>query len=75
LAVLAAEKSVRTSHAAKLAADAPPALPHAAPPAAAADAPKELTRAELDAKAKAHMAAHPGTSYVAAVKHIETQGA
>lgn len=73
-AVLAAEKQSRASHATKLAADAPNALlltPAGTVPEVEAAA---LTRAELDAKAKAHMAANPGTSYVAAVKSIQ-QGA
>jgi len=73
MAVLAAEKQARTATAAALAADAPQPLPLV--PAAtvqASDAPK--SKADIDAAAKAHMAAHPGTDYVAAVKHI-TPGA
>lgn len=73
-AVLAAEKQSRASHAAKLAADAPNALlltPAGTVPKVEAAA---LTRAELDAQAKAHMAANPGIDYVAAVKFIQ-QGA
>ena len=70
-AVLAAERMVRGVHAAALAADAPSALlltpPAAVPPADD----KPLTRAELDAKAKLHMAANPGTDYVSAVKFIQ----
>lgn len=69
MAVLAAEKQTRTSMAAKLASDAPAPLPLV--PAAAVE-PKADTRADLDAKAKAHMAAHPGVDYVAAVKHVQT---
>jgi len=74
MAVLAAEKQTRTAAQAANAADAPQPLPLA--PAAtvqtAEDAPK--TRQQIDADAKAYMAAHPGTDYLAAVKHI-TQGA
>lgn len=71
LAVLAAEKQTRSAASAALAADAP--APVAVVPAAPVEA-KALTRAEVDTQAKAYMAAHPGTDYVAAVKHI-TQGA
>jgi len=71
LAVLAAEKQTRSAASAALAADAP--APVAVVPAAPVEA-KALTRAEIDTQAKAYMAAHPGTDYVAAVKHI-TQGA
>jgi len=39
---------------------------------AAESAPK--TRQQIDAEAKAYVAAHPGTDYLAAVKHV-TQGA
>jgi len=74
MAVLAAEKQTRSVAAARNAADAPQPLPLA--PAAtvqgAEDAPK--TRQQIDADAKAYVAAHPGTDYLAAVKHI-TQGA
>lgn len=75
MAVLAADKAKRDAHAQALAGDAPAALPLAA--AATVHKPAApLTRADLDAKAKAHMAANPGTDYVAAVKHIEqSQGA
>jgi len=73
LAVLAAEKQTRSAAATALAADAP--APVAVVPAAPVEA-KALTRAEVDTQAKAYMAAHPGTDYVAAVKHITTtQGA
>lgn len=74
MAVLAAEKQTRTAAAAANAADAPQPLPlaPAATVQAAEDAPK--TRQQIDADAKAYMAAHPGTDYLVAVKHI-TQGA
>jgi capsid assembly protease len=74
-AIVAAERKSRADHAAANASDAPPALP--LKPAATVEKPQAgLTRADLDAKAKAHMAANPGVDYVAAVKHIEsTQGA
>ncbi len=71
LAVLSAEKQTRTAAAKALADDAPQPLPLV--PAATVDA-KPVTRADIDSQAKAYMAAHPGTDYVAAVKHI-TQGA
>lgn len=74
MAVLAAEKQTRSANYAANAADAPQPLPLA--PAAtvpsAEDTPK--TRQQIDTDAKAYMAAHPGTDYLAAVKHI-TQGA
>lgn len=79
-AVLAAERTCRAKHAKALASDAPDALvltPAATvntTDAAAAGTTEPLTRAQLDAKAKAHMAANPGTDYVAAVKFIQ-QGA
>lgn len=74
MAVNAAERNTRAAHAAALASDAPAALPLV--PAAAIEAkPKApATRAEQDAAAKAHMAAHPGTDYVTAFKHV-TKGA
>lgn len=34
---------------------------------------KALSKADLDAQAKAYMVAHPGVDYVAAVKHVQTQ--
>lgn len=67
-AVLAAEKSTRAAMAASLASDAP--QPVMQTPAPAVED-KELTRAELDAQAKAYVAAHPGTDYITAVKLIE----
>lgn len=73
LALNAAEGNLRTAHAAALASEAPAPVASAATPAV--EAPKgELTRTQLDAKAKAYMAANPGTDYVAAVKAIQ-QGA
>lgn len=74
-AIVAAERKSRADHAAANADDAPQPLP--LKPAATVQKPAAgLTRAEVDAKAKAHMAATPGVDYVAAVKHIEsTQGA
>lgn len=67
-AVLAAEKSTRNAQAAKLASDAP--QPVTQTPAPAVEN-KQLTRAEVDAQAKAYVAAHPGTDYITAVKLIE----
>jgi signal peptide peptidase SppA len=74
MAVLAAEKQARSSAAAANAADAPKPLPltPATTVQAAESAPK--TRQQIDAEAKAYVAAHPGTDYLAAVKHV-TQGA
>ena len=69
MAVLAADKQARVAMAGKLASDAPAPLP--LEPAATVE-PKADTRADLDAKAKAYMAAHPGTDYVAAIKHVQT---
>lgn len=72
VAVLAAEKTLRGLHAKNLGADAP--NPLALTPGATvlqAGEKKELTRAELDAKAKLHMKAHPGTDYLTAVKFIQ----
>ena len=73
MAVNAAERNTRAAHAAAITGDAPAAL--ALVPAAAVEAkPKApATRAEQDAQAKAYMAAHPDTDYVAAFK--KTQGA
>jgi len=69
MAVLAAEKNSRSAAAAALASDAPAPLP--LQPTAAVE-PKADSRADLDAKAKAYMAAHPGTDYVAAIKQVQT---
>lgn len=68
MAVLAAEKQTRSAAAKALASDAPAPLP-LVPAASVED--KPLTRADLDAKAKAYMAAHPGTDYVAAFKQVQ----
>ena len=68
MAVLAADKKARTTQAAALAGDAPQPLPLV--PAATVE-PKADTRADLDTKAKAYMAAHPGTDYVAAFKLVQ----
>lgn len=70
-AVLAAERTQRGLHAQNLAADAPKplVLTPSAPVQAPAD--KQLTRAELDAKAKLHMKANPGVDYVTAIKSIQ----
>lgn len=77
MAVLSAEKSKLASHAAALAAEAPAPLP-LAPLSGSQDKPAEpkapMTKQQIDAAAKAHMAAHPGTDYISAVKHVQ-QGA
>lgn len=71
MAVLAAEKQTRAAYVTALAGDAPAVLP-LVPAAAIEPKPKTpATRAEQDAQAKAYMAAHPGTDYVAAFKHIQ----
>ena len=70
MAVNAAEKQSRTAQAAALAADAPQPVAQAAAPSVPAAPGGDLTRAELDEKAKAHMAAHPGTDYIAAYKAV-----
>lgn len=69
MAVLAAEKQTRRTQAAALAADAPQPLPLTPAPAVEAN---PQTRADLDAAAKAYMADHPGTDYVAAFKQVQT---
>lgn len=72
MAVNAAERSLRTSNARALADEAPQPVPVvAANPLPEA----EPSRAQIDAKAKAHMAAHPGTDYVAAVKAVTAAAA
>lgn len=72
-AVLAAEKSQREAMQKNIAADAPKPLPVAAIPTVdASDAPKQMTRAELDVKAKAY-AAENKVSYIEAVKIIQSQ--
>jgi len=75
LAVLAAEKTARAAHANASANDAPP--PVATTPAAAVatttTAASEKSREQLDKEAKAHMAANPGTSYLAAYKAVGGQ--
>lgn len=75
MAINAAERQARTSQAAALAAEAPAALPVVASATVVPTAKKELSKAELDAQAKAYVSANPGVSYLAAVKHIQQQGA
>ena len=70
MAVLAAEKQTRSAQAAALASDAPSPLP-LAPTASVESSAAAPSRADLDAKTKAYMAAHPGTDYVAAFKQIQ----
>jgi signal peptide peptidase SppA len=72
MAVLAAEKSTRSAAASALAADAPNPLASAPVSTVPPVSTKPLTRADVDAQAKAHMAAHPGTDYLAAVKHVQS---
>lgn len=74
MAIVAAERSVRTAAGAALATDAPAPLPAAAPKAVEQSASdKSMTRQELDTAAKAYMAANPGVDYIAAVKHVQAQ--
>lgn len=74
MAITAAERKTRQAQAAALAGDAPKPVPQV--PGATVDSgdKKALTRAEIDAKAKAHVKANPGVTYVQAVKHV-TEGA
>lgn len=71
LAIVAAEKKARTANAAALASDAPQPLPLEPAATVVVPAAAPATRADLDAKAKAYMQAHPGTDYVAAIKHVQ----
>ena len=68
MALLAAEKQTRNAAAKALASDAP--QPLALTPAPAVDD-KPQSRADLDTAAKAYMASHPGTDYVAAFKQVQ----
>jgi signal peptide peptidase SppA len=72
MAVLAAERKGRDAHAKVSELESPKPVPQtAATSVPTQDAPdQEPTRADLDAKAKEHMAAHPGVSYVAAYKAV-----
>jgi capsid assembly protease len=72
MAVLAAERNTRNAAAQALASDAPAAI--ALKPIASVEK-TALTRADIDTAAKAHMAANPGTDYIAAVKHVQAQHA
>lgn len=75
IAVNNAERTLRTNQAAALAGDAPAPVASTATPTVTALTPTgPKTRAQLDADAKAHMAAHPGVDYIAAFKHV-SQGA
>jgi signal peptide peptidase SppA len=73
MAVLAAEKTARAAHAAATASEAPkPLLQNATPSVTpSATSKKDLTKAEVDAKAKEYMAANKGVDYLAAVKIIQ----
>ena len=70
MAVLAAEKQSRNAAAAALASDAPAPLASTPMPSVTPTADAAVSRAEYDKQAKAHMAAHPGTDYVAAYKAV-----
>lgn len=85
MAVLAAEKSARQAAATALASDAPAPAPASVPkPDADNDTPQpsathagytvDAAGAKLDNKARAYMANHPGTTYMAAIKAVQ-QGA
>lgn len=83
VAVLAAERGRIAQVGANRAADAPKPVPQAPADAGQAAGPAvatshagyavEATSAKLDAKARAYMAAHPGTDYLAAVKAAQQQ--
>lgn len=75
MAVNAAERNTRAANAKALASEAPQPLPSAPVATVEPTAPQPLTKAELDKRAKAHMAATPGVSYVEAVKHVQAQTA
>jgi capsid assembly protease len=70
VAIVAAEKKSRETHAIASAADAP--APVASAPTASVQEPvaAELSREELDKRAKAHIASNPGVSYVDAYKAV-----
>jgi capsid assembly protease len=70
--VLKAERDTRNKQAADLSSDAPQPLPLV--PAAAVEQPaaKAMTKQELDAAAKKHMAANPGIDYISAVKAVQS---
>jgi len=70
LAVLAAEKSARAAHATASAADAPKPVVTTPVATTTTVAATEKSREQLDTEARAHMAAHPGTSYIAAYKAV-----
>lgn len=70
IAVLAAEKKARTTQSEVIKADAPKPVAQTAAPTSPTPEATALTREELDAKAKEHMAANPGVSYVAAYKAV-----
>lgn len=74
-AVIAAEREMRSKHAADLNNDAPAALALRPSSTVRQEKKGQMSRAELDQQAKAYVASHPGTSYVQAVKIIEQQGA
>lgn len=72
MAIVAAERSVRTAAATALASDAPAPLPAAVPQAVEPVPAAAMSRQALDQAAKAHMATNPGVDYIAAIKHVQT---
>lgn len=73
IAVLAAERASRAAHLTASTGDAPKPVTLTPPPAVnlgAGGTNQEASRADLDAQARAHMAAHPGVGYVAAFKAV-----
>lgn len=73
IAVLAAERTSRAAHLTASAGDAPKPVTLTPPSPVNLDAgaaTQDLSRADLDAKARAHMAANPGVTYVAAFKAV-----
>lgn len=82
LAVVAAERTARSAQATARRDDAPPPVPQTASEAAdqvaaveraAAGANLLSNPAALDEAARAYMAAHPGTNYVAALKAVQKE--
>lgn len=71
LQVLRAERELRATRRQDMHDDAPQPLALRPSSTVRSDAKEPMSRSELDEKAKAYQVAHPGTSYVAAVKHVE----
>lgn len=72
LQILAAEKATRIAAGVKSHAEAPKPLALVPPATVAAEPAAADSREALDAKAVAYQAAHPGTSYIDAVKAVQS---